>query len=327
MGIFKKIFRPIRKVLDKVVPNEIKPFLPYASAALPFLMPAAASGSFLNSMMGRALLTGGANIGSQLAQEGADDDINWLSAALAGTTGALSAPGASDYLTGLTTKGGLADMGIIGSDARTALANRNFLTKASDFGLTSLAKGADFISGAGKTLRNPKMNMETVKAAADTLSKVADKHGGSGWIMHHVLDSRELGLEPFGVIHLPQLHLFGLDISITKHIVFMWLAAIIVFLVLSFVARAYKKSLIPKGFTNFIEILIVFVRDEIAKPTIGEGYQKFLPFLLSTFFFILTMNFLGLLPYGNTATSNIAITSTLAIFSFRSSLIDKVAHC
>jgi len=166
MGIFKKIFRPIRKVLDKVVPNEIKPFLPYASAALPFLMPAAASGSFLNSMMGRALLTGGANIGSQLAQEGADDDINWLSAALAGTTGALSAPGASDYLTGLTTKGGLADMGIIGSDARTALANRNFLTKASDFGLTSLAKGADFISGAGKTLRNPKMNMETVKAAA-----------------------------------------------------------------------------------------------------------------------------------------------------------------
>jgi len=160
------------------------------------------------------------------------------------------------------------------------------------------------------------MILESVKAAADTLSKVADKNGGSGWIMHHVLDGSELPFEPFGVIHLPHLQLFGLDISITKHIVFMWLAAIIVFLVLSFVARAYKKSLVPKGFTNFIEILIVFVRDEIAKPTIGEGYQKFLPFLLSTFFFILTMNFLGLLPYGNTATSNIAITSTLAIFSF-----------
>jgi len=160
------------------------------------------------------------------------------------------------------------------------------------------------------------MILESVKAVTDTLSKVADKHGGSGWIMHHVLDSRELGLEPFGVIHLPQLHLFGLDISITKHIIFMWLAAIIVLLIFSVVARSYKKSLVPKGFTNFWEILIVFVRDEIAKPTIGEGYQKFLPFLLSTFFFILTMNFLGLLPYGNTATSNIAITSTLAVFSF-----------
>jgi len=160
------------------------------------------------------------------------------------------------------------------------------------------------------------MILESVKVVTDTLSKVADKNAGSGWIMHHVLDGNELPLEPFGVIHLPQLHLFGLDISITKHIVFMWLAAIIVFFVFSFVARAYKKSLVPKGFTNLIEILIVFVRDEIAKPTIGEGYQKFLPFLLSTFFFILTMNFLGLLPYGNTATSNIAITSTLAIFSF-----------
>ena len=160
------------------------------------------------------------------------------------------------------------------------------------------------------------MILESVKAVTDTLSKVADKHGGSGWIMHHVLDSRELGLEPFGIIHLPQLHLFGLDISITKHIIFMWLAAIIVLLIFSVVARSYKKSLVPKGFTNFWEILIVFVRDEIAKPTIGEGYQKFLPFLLSTFFFILTMNFLGLLPYGNTATSNIAITSTLAVFSF-----------
>jgi hypothetical protein len=163
MGFFKKIFRPIRKVLDKVVPNEIKPFLPYASAALPFLMPAAASGSFLNSMMGRALITGGANIGSQLAQEGADDDINWLSALMAGGTGALSAPGASDYLTGLTTAGRSDATGI---GLSRVLDNRNFLTKAADFGLGSLAKGADFIGSAQKTLKNPGLNMETLQAAS-----------------------------------------------------------------------------------------------------------------------------------------------------------------
>jgi hypothetical protein len=160
MGFFKKIFRPIRKVLDKVVPNEIKPFLPYAAAAVPFLAPT--SGIF-GTMAGRAALAGGANIASQLAQEGADDDINLLSAILASSTGALSAPGASKTLQGLTTAG-RADASGIGLSR--VLENRNFLQKAGDFGLTSLAKGADFLGNASKTLKNPGFNMETVKAAS-----------------------------------------------------------------------------------------------------------------------------------------------------------------
>jgi F-type H+-transporting ATPase subunit a len=73
---------------------------------------------------------------------------------------------------------------------------------------------------------------------------------------------------------------------------------------------------VPKGVSNFTEVLILFVRDEIAKPTIGKGYEKFLPYLLTAFFFILTCNFLGLLPYGSTATGNIAVTATLATLSF-----------
>jgi F-type H+-transporting ATPase subunit a len=81
-------------------------------------------------------------------------------------------------------------------------------------------------------------------------------------------------------------------------------------------ANAYKKSRIPHGFTNFIEILIVFVRDEIAKPTIGKGFEKFLPYLLTVFFFILFSNFIGLLPNGSTVTSNISVTTTLAVLSF-----------
>lgn len=149
----------------------------------------------------------------------------------------------------------------------------------------------------------------------DTVA-VATKSQDTGWIMHHVLDAKELDFSPFGIIHLPQLHLFGFDISITKHVVFLWLAAIILFVVLRVVAKSYKKSLVPKGVSNFTEVLILFVRDEIAKPTIGKGYEKFLPYLLTAFFFILTCNFLGLLPYGSTATGNIAVTATLATLSF-----------
>ena len=86
----KKITKPVSRFLDKVVPNEIKPFLPYAAAAVPFFLPA--SGVFA-SMAGRAALSGGANLLSQLAQEGSEGDFSGLSTLLAAGTGALAAPG------------------------------------------------------------------------------------------------------------------------------------------------------------------------------------------------------------------------------------------
>jgi F-type H+-transporting ATPase subunit a len=149
----------------------------------------------------------------------------------------------------------------------------------------------------------------------DTL-KAASGSQDTGWIMHHVLDARELDLTPFGIIHLPQIHLFGMDLSITKHVVFMWIAVILLVLAFIVARKSYQKSLVPRGITNLLEILIVFVRDEIARPTIGHGFEKFLPYLLTVFFFILTCNFLGLIPYGSTATSNISVTATLATISF-----------
>ncbi|MBM4170627.1 MAG: F0F1 ATP synthase subunit A [Ignavibacteria bacterium] len=153
-------------------------------------------------------------------------------------------------------------------------------------------------------------------AVKDSLQASGNGSSDTGWIMHHVLDARELDLTPFGVIHLPHIELFGMDLSITKHVVFMWIAILV--LVLAFISarKAYKKSLVPRGVTNFLEVLIVFVRDEIARPTIGHGFEKFLPYLLTVFFFILTCNFLGLIPYGSTATSNISVTATLATISF-----------
>lgn len=160
-------------------------------------------------------------------------------------------------------------------------------------------------------INNPNIISDTVKTAVEVTKKQ-----DTGWIMHHVLDARELDFSPFGIVHLPQLHLLGMDISITKHVVFMWLAVVILVVTFLFVAKSYKKSLIPRGVTNLTEVLIVFVRDEIARPTIGKGNERFLPYLLTVFFFILTCNFLGLIPYGSTATSNIAVTATLAIISF-----------
>ncbi len=157
---------------------------------------------------------------------------------------------------------------------------------------------------------------DTLKVASDTLKTVQSGSQDTGWIMHHVLDSKEIDLTPFGIIHLPQMNLLGIDITPTKHVIFMWIAVIVLVLAFTLAAKAYKKSLVPKGVTNLLEVLIVFVRDEIAKPTIGNGYQNFLPYLLTVFFFILTCNFLGLLPYGSTATSNISVTATLATISF-----------
>jgi F-type H+-transporting ATPase subunit a len=158
------------------------------------------------------------------------------------------------------------------------------------------------------------MDLNNTNSVTDTLHQAKDV--GSDWIMHHILDSHELDFAPFGAIPLPHFELFGIDLSITKHVVFLWIVAILLIIAFKIAANAYKKSMVPHGISNFLEVLIVFVRDEIAKPTIGKGYEKFLPYLLTVFFFILFSNFLGLLPNSATITSNISVTVTLAVISF-----------
>lgn len=159
------------------------------------------------------------------------------------------------------------------------------------------------------------MDSLTTKVIADSLSETHNESGGN-WILHHVMDGNYLDFTPFGKIYLPHLEIFGFDISITRHVVFMWLGALLLSYVFIRVANSYRNSLVPKGSTNFWEVFIVFVRDEIAKPTIGKGYEKFVPYLLTAFFFILFGNFLGLIPFSATFTSNIAVTATLATMSF-----------
>lgn len=151
-------------------------------------------------------------------------------------------------------------------------------------------------------------------AVVDTLKSSGEE--GGGWILHHVMDSNYIDFDPFGKLYLPHIELFGIDISITKNVFFMWIIALVLILLFYSISKGYKKSLIPKGLTNFFEIIVLFVRDEIVKPTIGEGYKKFLPYLLTLFFFVLFGNLFGLIPYSTSITGNIAVTAALAGISF-----------
>jgi len=156
---------------------------------------------------------------------------------------------------------------------------------------------------------------ETI-AVADTLKKVAQGNSDPSWIIHHVMDANYVSFEPFGTLYLPHLQLLGLDISITKFTFFIWVVAALLIVICLIAAKGYKKSLIPKGFSNFIEIIIFFVRDEIVKPAIGKGFEPYLPYMLTLFFFILLSNLFGLVPYSISVTGNVAVTGTLAIISF-----------
>ncbi len=108
-----------------------------------------------------------------------------------------------------------------------------------------------------------------------------------------------------------------LDLSITKNVFFLFINAIVLILVFISVARGYKKNAgkAPRGIQSFFEPIIIYVRDEIVKPNIGPKYERYLPYLLTLFFFIWFGNLLGLLPAAANLTGNIAVTLTLAVAS------------
>ncbi len=107
------------------------------------------------------------------------------------------------------------------------------------------------------------------------------------------------------------------NFSITKNVAAMFLTVIIMLVFFISLARHHKKSKhAPKGLNNVLETLVLFVRDEIAIPQIGEKkYMKFMPFLLTVFFFIWITNLLGLLPGAANVTGNIAVTVSLGLFT------------
>ena len=109
-----------------------------------------------------------------------------------------------------------------------------------------------------------------------------------------------------------------IDFSITKSVLFIMITAILMFFLFSSLARSYAKNGgIAKGAGRIFEPLVVYIRDEIAIPNIGEkNYKKYMSYLLTIFFFILFLNIFGLTPLGVNVTGNLTITFSLAILTF-----------
>jgi F-type H+-transporting ATPase subunit a len=144
-------------------------------------------------------------------------------------------------------------------------------------------------------------------------------------VLHHTADAYSFGIEPYFMFswhRWPDLHLgpLALNLTPTKHVVFLFIAAILVFLTMWYTGRSLEKQRAgksaPKGFANAMESIVLYVRNEIAIANIGhESGAKYAPFVMSLFFFILYCNLLGLVPHGASPTGNVAVTAGLAICS------------
>jgi F-type H+-transporting ATPase subunit a len=112
-----------------------------------------------------------------------------------------------------------------------------------------------------------------------------------------------------------------INLSITKTVVGILVSVILLLIIFLSVAKSIQKNVnkAPTGLQNLLEPVILFIRDDVARPAIGERYEKFMPYLLTLFFFILINNLLGLVPIfpvGANVTGNIAVTMVLALFTF-----------
>ncbi len=141
-------------------------------------------------------------------------------------------------------------------------------------------------------------------------------------IMHHVTDSHTWEA-PWGIVHLPRwrpIHIGGLaiDMSPTKHVVMMLIAAVLLCVIMIWTAQAThprSRERAPRGVANMLEAFVIFIRDEVALANIGHGGEKYVPYVLTLFFFVLFCNLLGLRPWMATPTGNISVTATLAVLS------------
>ncbi len=170
-------------------------------------------------------------------------------------------------------------------------------------------------------------------ATAPAAEQAAGEHSSAGpvdFITPHITDASYLELPywkaPFHTyVELPKwapVHIGPLtfDFSPTKHVVMMLVAATLLCLVLIIAANASKRDHATegrsKGFGGAIEAMALYLRNEVVLPNVGHHGEKYVPFTLTLFFFILFMNLLGMIPFGATATGNISVTATLAIITF-----------
>ena len=144
-------------------------------------------------------------------------------------------------------------------------------------------------------------------------------------ITPHITDSHELELPFLGEVELPRwkpFHIGGIevDMSPTKHVVMLLLAAFLCLAILLPSAAANRRQTVnhghARGFAGVIESIVLYIRNEVILPNVGPHGEAYVSFGLTLFFFILFANLLGLIPYGSTATGNISVTATLALITF-----------
>lgn len=178
----------------------------------------------------------------------------------------------------------------------------------------------------GGTLATRQEHVDAVQehgeAIVDTVSHAEE--WGTEAMMHHVLDSSEWELQPFASLHLPELptiHVgsLAIDLSITKHVLFLLFATALTIVTMWAAARAARRldqgQAAPKGILGAMEAFYLYLRDEVVMANIGHGGERFVPLVITFFFFILYSNLLGLLPWGATATGNIMVTGALAVIA------------
>jgi F-type H+-transporting ATPase subunit a len=222
-----------------------------------------------------------------------------------------------------------------------------FLNKISRFSLVLTLLFVSVFSTTSIASENADQPAEKINIGEVILHHVMDDHVWHFWDGHYgtlylpvIVYSAEKGLDVFSSknfydehhnvvdyngysLNHNHIYLAGtdktvFDLSITKNVAMLLINAVLLMFVFLAVAKGYKNNTgkAPRGVQSFFEPIILFVRDEVVKPNIGHHYEKFLPYLLTLFFFILFGNILGLLPGAGNLTGNIAVTLTLALLTF-----------
>ena len=200
-------------------------------------------------------------------------------------------------------------------------------------GASSPAQALDSVASHAAAVTSAEVQHGTV--TRDGHGAVAEgacpAHDPADFITPHITDSRCIeypGFPKFWEVHeyaLPRwapIHVGGvaIDMSPTKHVVMLLLAALLCCVMLIGAARAHARHTHevgrPRGFAAGIEAMVLYIRQEVAIPNLGHHGERYAPFILGLFFFILIANLLGLIPFGSTATGNISVTATLAIITF-----------
>ena len=161
--------------------------------------------------------------------------------------------------------------------------------------------------------------------------RIVEKNGQKFVNLHDKIYQLEEGASTvnFDAEHHPTNASKPLDFSITKNVSSMFLSVALLCLIFFLSARSYKKSKdnMPSGIGSFMEPIVVFIRDEVAIPNIGKKhYNRFMPFLLTLFFFIWINNVIGLIPFfpfSSNLSGNIAFTLTLAVITFLITLFNS----